>query len=47
MQNINTLTYHRHYQSHQRITGITGPLCAPPQGTDVESRTGDSIKWLI
>ena len=25
---------------------ITGPLCAPPQGTDVESRTGDSIKMV-
>lgn len=25
---------------------ITGPLCAPPQGVDVESRTGDSIKMV-
>lgn len=25
---------------------ISGPLCAPPQGTDVESRTGDSIKMV-
>lgn len=23
---------------------LTGPLCAPPLGTDAESRTGDSIK---
>jgi len=25
---------------------LTGPLCAPPQGIDVESRTGDSIKMV-
>jgi len=25
---------------------LTGALCAPPQGVDVESRTGDSIKMV-